>query len=499
MPVRPGVPGRTPFWNARAVQFQYAPAFDFPETPQAVRYRFSVVPVEGEPLTFTAEYPWAPLTPIWTKLAPGEVELTVVGLDAAGREIGTPNKRSFSRASVVAAKYPPLAMPWRESARTALEALVRSPDLRCWFTTGEPDEAFMLYRYPSKIVGAAAAALAVYASQTPPPDDAAEALQAARRAADYLQGICFPADARWAFHPPTYHPTLFQSRLRGHMAPGHYMTQCGAETGDFLLDVYEATHDPKYLEGAVRIADTYADRQLPEGSWLLFVTAGDGRPLTNNVLIPTLVIEFLERLGRTIDDDRFDAVRDRAVAWVMQNPVRTWNWQGQFEDVKPQPEYENLTKHEACAFAVHLLQTAPNDAEKRALALDLLRFAEDQFVMWGSPPQRRPADQNDDGKAAGPRGWMIPCVVEQYRCYVPVCASSAKLIHTYLAAYEATGDPLHLKKAEALAATLTRTQSFQHAPGRYQTWVKRPSGTMWFNCELSAVRAMRELAVVDPD
>jgi hypothetical protein len=92
---------------------------------------------------------------------------------------------------------------------------------------------------------------------------------------------------------------------------------------------------------------------------------------------------------------------------------------------------------------------------------------------------------------------MLPCVLEQYRAYAPVCASSAKLIRTFLAAYRATGDPLHLAKARALAATLTRTQANTKAPGRYLTWVMQPTGLLWFNCELLAVEALQELAAVD--
>jgi rhamnogalacturonyl hydrolase YesR len=92
--------------------------------------------------------------------------------------------------------------------------------------------------------------------------------------------------------------------------------------------------------------------------------------------------------------------------------------------------------------------------------------------------------------------WLLPCVLEQYRCYAPVNASSAKLIRMYLAAYRATGDRLRLEKAKALAGTLTRAQSHRKAPGRYQTWVMQNPGPMWFNCELMAIRAMAELADV---
>ena len=237
------------------------------------------------------------------------------------------------------------------------------------------------------------------------------------READYLLGLSYPADAAWAFHPPTYHPTMYRERLGGHMVPDRHMTKYGAETGQYYLDLYAATKDEKYLDAAIRIAETYARRQLPEGSWTLLVMAQDGKPVTENLLVPTVVVEFLGRLGKVTGDQRFDAMREKAIGWVECNPVRTWNWQGQFEDVKPQPPYINLTKHEACSFAIHLFDTSPDNPAERALALDLLRFSEDQFVIWAQPPRGTPTDPTPDGAASAKSdGWMLPCVIEQYRC-----------------------------------------------------------------------------------
>ncbi len=499
VPVRPGVPGKEPFWNGKSVQFLYAPAFDFKEVPGAVSYRFEIVPTTGgETQSFSADKPWAPLSPVWTKVPVGKATLTVTALDKGGRPVGEPASRIFHRAAIIAEEYPAAAMPWEKSARTALDALVHSPELKCWFTTGEPDAGTPLYRYPSKIAGAAASALALYASQSPAPADAEQARQAARKAADYLIGISYPKNDAWAYHPPTYHPTLYRELLKGHMAGGSYMTFCGAETGMYYLDVYAATKDPKYLDAAVKIAETYAARELPGGSWPLFVAPADGKQVNENVLVPTLVIEFLDRLGKAAGNHRFDAMRDRSLAWLRANPVRTWNWQGQFEDVKPLPPYENLTKHEAGDLAIHLFQSGTSEAD-RALALDLMRFSEDQYVMWDQPPADSPTKQSADGQAGAQSAkWLLPCVVEQYRCYAPVSASSAKLIRVFLAAYKATKDPLQLAKARALASTLTRTQSNAKAPGRYLTWLKNPSGPMWFNCETLSIQAMNELAAADP-
>jgi len=493
-PVRPFTPGGQPAWNARAVQFLYAPAFDLPPVVGAVRYRLTLKDAAGQERSFEAPLPSAPLSPVWAATAVGPASLTVQALDAQGAAVGAPVRKAFHRA----ASFVPAATATVDaaaSATRALATLVHSPDLRCWFGDGQPEAKYVLYRYPAKIIGAAASALAVYAARQPAPADAAEALAASRRAADTLLAMTPGAGATWAFHPPTYHPTAYKEKLRGHMGGGQYMTNCGADAGRYFLDVFRATKDRKYLEAAVRIAETYQANQLPEGSWWLFVDPRDGKPSTPNVLIPTAVISFLDDLEESAGETRFAAMRAKALAWIMAHPVRDWNWQGQFEDVRPLPPYENLTKHEACDFALHLFGRKHRAAEETALAVDLLRYAEDQFVMWDQPPANTPVRQSADGTAGGrARKWLLPCVLEQYRCYAPVCASSAKLIRTYLAAWRATGDRLHLEKARSLGATLARSQEHPKAPGRYQTWVMLPPGAMWFNCELMAVRAMDELA-----
>jgi maltose/maltodextrin transport system substrate-binding protein len=499
IPIRPGEPGVRPFWNRAAVQFLHAPAFDFAPVAGARTYHFEVAGADGQRRAFSAPVPFAPLSPVWADLPVGVTTLRMQARDERGQALGEPRERTFHRAAPFDDSYPRAASGWRDSAQRGLAALVHSPDLKCWFAGGEPEERFHLYRYPYKIVGAAAAALAVYATQQPAPADAAEALRAARRAADYLLGLCFPTGAVWADHPPTYHPTRYRERLKGHMLPENHMTTSGAEGGLYFLTLATATGELRYREAAVRIAETYARTQRSDGSWPLFVRAQDGALVTDNVMVPTRVVDFLDRLERATADPRFNAVRDRAVAWIEANPVRTWNWQGQFEDVKPQPAYENLTKHDACDYALHLLRAPNPPARDRELALEILRFAEDQFVIWAQPPTTRPGAQSADGVAgAKSRTWLLPCVVEQYRAYAPVCASSAKLIRTFLAAYRVTRDPLHLAKARALAATLTRTQANAKAPDRYLTWVMQPSGLMWFNCELLAVEALQELAAADP-
>src|SRR5438067_2333420 len=79
-PIRPGAPGKAPFWNENAKQFIWAPAFDFKPVKGAKLYRFTATSNSGKSLYFEATKPWAPLTPIWNDLPVGSIDLKVEAL-----------------------------------------------------------------------------------------------------------------------------------------------------------------------------------------------------------------------------------------------------------------------------------------------------------------------------------------------------------------------------------------------------------------------------------
>src|SRR6266545_7535760 len=68
IPIRPGAPGKSPFWNAQAKQFIFDPAFDFKAIQGAAAYRFTLRSGDGKSRTFEAAEPWAPLTPVWAEI-----------------------------------------------------------------------------------------------------------------------------------------------------------------------------------------------------------------------------------------------------------------------------------------------------------------------------------------------------------------------------------------------------------------------------------------------
>ena len=125
-----------------------------------------------------------------------------------------------------------------------------------------------------------------------------------------------------------------------------------------------------------------------------------------------------------------------------------------------------------------MFEHVEDNPEYIADAEELLRFAEDQFVIWEHP-------------SVGDAKWVTPCVLEQYKYYVPIDASATKMIANYQAAYEATGKELYLAKAQTLADTLTVLQDPD--TGRYPTYWDPDEPAIWINCVTSDARVMLEL------
>jgi maltose/maltodextrin transport system substrate-binding protein len=482
-PVRPGTPGKAPFWNERARQFMFAPAFDFKKVPDASSYQFTVSCEGGETFSFEAFEPWAPLSPIWAQVPPGSVSLKVEALSRRGAPLAIAGTRNFHRAAVFDGPYAKPALPYGQSASTALSSVIHEPFVQHWRASTQPDPRYPLYRYASKIIGSLMSGCAMYATEATRPTDAKEAIAIARRAADFLILNSAPPKTPLEYFPPTYHGATPTDRENDNWT----MMMTPAEAGQGYLDLYNVTQDAKYLQAARRIAATYTKLQDRAGTWPLKVDNRTGAPLTSIELIPTAVITFLERLGDQYGFHDDQPTLDRAVRWVMSGPMRTMNWQAQFDDEKLRGEYQNLSKHEACEFAGYLLRHRGTDAPQRAAAIELIRFAEDQFVVWEHPPDFKPRSP-----ALSREKWYTPCSLEQYAMFEPISGSSAALILAFCRAYDATADPLDLAKAASLANALTQAQ-LQHN-GRYPTRMIRQDLSYWINSTINTARALNTLA-----
>jgi hypothetical protein len=492
VPIHPGIPGQTPFWNTYSRRFIYAPAFDFKRTGGATYYRFTADARDGAH-SFEADVPWAPLSPIWATLPVGKVTLKVQGLDQkGGKVVALAGERTLYRSAVFNGPYHKPAVNYRESARLSLRALFLKPAIQSWLRDGKPDAGYPLNCYPAKVIGATVLGMTLYSKLATEDRHRAGALLAARRAADFLIALSEPAGRPLEFLPPTYWDGVNPGRHPVYM--DRTMMHYPADAALAYLDLYDSAHEAKYFQAARRIAETYRKTQLPSGVWPLVAKVETGEAIGPNLLVPTLPIMLMDRLSDQYGLGEYRQVAERAFRWIMENPVQRFSWDAQFEDSRPVEPYVNLSREQACDVAIRLFQRSATVPRSVALAEELLRFAEDQFVVWKPPrPEWKEIVYlgcNPDGDISA---WFTPVVMEQYRCYGPVARSVAIMISAWQAAYKATGKALYLAKARSLANTLTIAQQFWGG-GEYPTWVRRTKGENWLNNTVHTSRLMLDFA-----
>jgi hypothetical protein len=487
--VHPGIPGKTQFWNAHAERFIYAPAFDIPETETADNYRFYIIQDGAtDTLTFFAEKPWAPLTPVWDKVKTGPVNLLVEAM-YNGKVIARAGERVFYRASPYGGPYHVKDQDYSESARKLFRYLYNAPYIQYWENQGGPDPDYGLYGYPAKMFSAVVSGMLIFSDLTEDQHEKETALRIALSAADYLIRISEPGGKPLEYFPPTYTGPIFadmDNEYWGESLSDRMMLIYPASAGQVYLDLYNTTGDRKYFDAALRIAKTYRKIQLENGTWHLLVYLENGAPVTGNYVVPTGVINLLDRIIEEYGEAGFSECAGRALEWIRENMVRDFNWEGQFEDQKPADRYKNLSKGQACSYASRLLHSADQDSTLISEAEELIRFAEDQFVIWENPVA-------GDYWGIKSEDWITPCVLEQYNFYTPVNTSSASMIDIYRQAYDKTGKILYLAKALDLANTLLHVQD--PGSGHYPTYLVTNllDQEGWINCMVYTARTIMEL------
>ena len=487
--IRPGGADGAAFWNVNAKMFVYPPSFDFRAVADAKAYRFEVVDDQHRKHEFDAPSPFAALSPVWAELPVGFTTVRCRALAAGGADIAGAGERTFWRAAPFdPAQYAPRKRSYREAYERTLVHLLGWPEISFLEKNGRPDisQGSNFTSYPSKMQSAVIRAMLATAEAFP--ERRERAMDIARKSADYLLETREKPGTPLEWFPATYVGT---GQLSGTYA-GQHMLVYPADAGSALLSLHAATGDEKYLDAAVAIGKTYLRLQGEDGTWYLKMNAKDGSPVGGNRLVPTSVMTFLDDLCDATGNAEFRAAGERAFAYIERGPLSDWDWEGQFEDIRPaERRYQNLTKHMPCETALYMLKRFAGDSRRIAEARDIIRFAEDQFVVWRTPCR-------DDG--TGPWSptyqffaWRTPAVLEQYSCYSPIDASSAKLIRTYLALYEAEKRPLDLAKARALGDSMVNNQDDS---GRIRTYwipepgdddplagaVRLPRGGDWFNC-----------------
>jgi len=161
--------------------------------------------------------------------------------------------------------------------------------------------------------------------------------------------------------------------------------------------------------------------------------------------------------------------------------------------------YTNLTHYGAMESFMYLTEKYPVDPAVRAGARELMRFAEDQFVIWEQPGwvwNECVGGERRENDTWGWYRWHAPCVLEQYRYYTPVDGSASHLCHGFLMMYELEKNPLDLAKARALGDAITNVQ---YENGRIPTLYTENDDLQsdWINCMFYAAAGLKKLTEYD--
>lgn len=483
VPIHPGIPGKQEFWNKYSKIFKHAPSFNNsnkswlfsdPRTYCYTAFSFT----DKKEYTFTANSPYEALTPIWEKIPNGNVYLRVEGISSDGNHIDLAGSRMFYKSPVFCPPYPEAKYSFQESLMKGLHFLYNQKHVKDWYFAGKPDhKEYSLYCYPAKIVGSVISGMVMYHRYFPKNDTS---LVIACKAADYLMKTAEPVGSPLEYFPQIYEGDTFAAGRFGK----EMILMEPAITGSTFLDLYKATKNHKYLDFATHIANTYIKNQLSNGTWYIRIYKETGTSVSEVLCIPIGIINFLSILSDEYHLDQYKPAIEAAVNWIMNNPVKTYDWTGQFEDYGAASPYENITKYEAAWFAQYLLDNKGENDSYVGMAKELIAFCEDQFVFWEKPDIY-------DNFGTLTNDWYAPCVTEQYLGYVPVDASSDQMILTFLKAYECLGDPIYREKAVALANAIVNAQD---KDGKVPTFLLPTLTDFWQNCMVSSLTMLERLA-----
>lgn len=490
-----------PFWNLQSLQFMYAPRFQFAVAPACKRYLFTAKDCLRNLHTFEAETPTALLSPIWNDIPEGMVELKVEAINDEGEPWTLVGARTFYKSAPFQGTeyYPPKARSYRECAVKALDFAFSLSYVQHWLTEGTPDPEYDFNVYPSKTIPSIIRAMITYAKIKP--EMAEDALQLAKNAADFLLSIRYPDGHPLAYLTPTYYvdfrKNLDQYNNEAAVARGHaVMMIYPAGVGSSLVALEEATRDAKYLEAAIKIAEFYRDHLLPNGSWHLFVSATTGESLKDNYCLPYDIMKFMTKLYARTGDTTWKKLEENCWNYILKNCLETYNWEGQFEDSAFSSSYSNLSHHPTCFALEHILENKQDDEKLLAETDDLMRFIEDQFVVWKDFAPAYWNHWRNPKQGGNIEEWYTPAVVEQYYWAMPVDASASTVMKSFIQMYKFKKDPIFLAKARVLADMLTRMQDDSgFIPSQ---WMRKSCiedrEHFWLNCLLHVADDMLYIA-----
>jgi hypothetical protein len=483
MPIRPGEPGKQPFYSTRLVHLRnfkaiYAPAIAFAEVPGVLKYRITARPgvynsgqvVAGKKApagwSFEAGKPWAPLTPIWAQVPAGPVTVSAVGLDAAGKDLGPAElpetvyhyaggnpldenhwklrarvvkqdgRKYAAVRDVPLQKMSPFAGPyWRHqrsekeaalaAARCGRDNMLRMKVARGLCGLGNFNSGDGGY-------GGSMASFAIdccnVARWTDDAVERAEALALAERMTWRL----------YLGHKGGM-PTVYKGVIPGmsvHMQA--------------YLDIYALTRDERFKEAALDLGRVLAKAQQPSGGFI-HASGGARQAWPGGVFGPAefrengaeVALRFFGELRRACGTREFAEAEQKARTWTRVNALPTMMWQNVGHHSMEMTLIQDTVPAFATDYAIWLLDMAEDEQRDIKEAIEVVRWCEERVANWSR-------DGEMDSARPFCSGWG--------RAAGSGTKNAGRLAYCFARLFQETKDPLWKAKAEGLLQGLMEAQ-----------------------------------------
>jgi hypothetical protein len=496
-------------WNRYAKRFVRPPIFTWDPVDNAVTYRIGVAATSQRHATwFETDRPTFDFGPLWGQLPFERIDMITLPLDAAGREADKPwyddnmaYKSFYKSPGWQGGQHIPL--DWVGTIRRNMAYLLRPATDRVEpFEEGLPrhvwsatEDSYTGERHFGGIPGAMnsyptlhfpfyISAFLNFAQAYPGDPLATEARRQALQYGDWLLQNHHPFEYACSGFP---YSCIAKGELKEHSPTGknNITVFRVAAVGEVMLYLGDVVGHRDHTRYALHLADGLLRLQKDDGSWPFRVEAETGAVVeeyTSDVVTPARLMALLySKTG----DERYKKARDRAIEWLFQNPIRTFRWEGMYEDVAGQKPYFNLQHWDVDEAIRYLIYFKDEITDAVSVAQRLNDYVEDQFVIWqmGDPVVQVQCP--------------APAVLEQYLCYEPMEGHTARWILSLVALHSATGDPAYLSKAIAAANAICQQQT---PSGSFTTWgyderFQRPLRKQydWFGVDALAVKGLMML------
>lgn len=301
-------------------------------------------------------------------------------------------------------------------------------------------------------------------------------LKAARQWADWMiDSFSTPDDFPFPNLPKSTYGIREGQPLTGGLADVIELDKA-SYTGCAYLSLYAVTEEPKYLQAAKKIAESLLPHQQDDGSFPFRASLKAGDVVGEYTASQLWHVQLYKNLAHLTGNQDYRQAGERALAWLVEGPVKTNRWWGFYGDNPEDTDSEGEKSYDqqtALMTAQWLIDHLHENDEYLTNVRGILDYIQEKFAV-------------PDGIHRG-----VPAIGEQtgWPAFLP--HHNMRLAETYARLYGATGDPA----AKELALRITNSMTWMvQSDGKYRQGLNsgienRTCLLLDFNTQLSRIMA----------